>query len=252
MRIIPSIDLLAGKCVKLIGGDRASVAFESEDPLQVMRKWEEAGARRIHVVNLDGAFGDPSDGNFKAIMEMLGESSAKLQVGGGIRDRDTISSLLGAGASGVVVSTRALNDEKWFDSICSSFPRSIILSLDLRGGRIMLNGWETPSDTNPERAIRSSDNRPLQSIVFTDIAREGRVSGTDFQTLGTICSMSRHDVYVAGGIASRDDIRKAAECGAKGVIIGRALYDGRLVLSGLLSEFGDNGNGARCAGGGSV
>lgn len=249
MRIIPSIDLLSGKCVKLIGGDRAAVAFESDDPLRVMRLWEKGGAGRIHVVNLDGAFGERSDENFRTIRRMLRETCVELQIGGGIRDGETISSLLEAGASAIVVSTRAMNDEKWLDSVCSSFPGSIILSLDLRGGSIMLNGWEKASPVSAERVIRKSASRPLQSIVFTDIAREGSMLGTDFETLRAICSSSSHDVYVAGGIASRDDIRNAEKCGAKGVILGRALYDGRLVLPELMTEFGSRGSGTNSTGG---
>ncbi len=237
MQIIPSIDLRRGNAVKLVGGRQGSGVFESPSPVSLLERWESQGARRIHVVDLDSAFGQPSCANSDALAALLSGATAKIQVGGGVRSERDIARYLDMGADAVMVSTIIFSDREKFERMSASFPGRIVASIDYEGERVKVSGWTEERDTRPEDAAAACDAMPLHSIVITDVSREGRLTGVDVTMVKSIRNTVRHPLNVAGGISSLGDIELLGACGVDGAILGRMLYDGRASLQELIEKF---------------
>ena len=231
MEIIPSIDLRAGRCVRLYQGDYAQETVYSEDPLVVALSWQEQGASRLHLVDLDGAAaGYPA--NLPVISAIAGSLDIPVQVGGGIRDRATAESLLSAGAQRVVLGTAAVERPELVRELCAGYGSpAVVVAVDARDGRVAIKGWtETAAMTAPELADRMAGLGVVR-LLYTDISRDGTLTGPNFAANAALVKDSGMAVQASGGVARLDHLARLVETGVEGVIIGRALYTGDITLA---------------------
>ncbi len=231
MEIIPSIDLRAGRCVRLYQGDYAQETVYSEDPLVVALSWQEQGASRLHLVDLDGAAaGYPA--NLPVISAIAGSLDIPVQVGGGIRDRATAESLLSAGAQRVVLGTAAVERPELVRELCAGYGSpAVVVAVDARDGRVAIKGWtETAAMTVPELADRMAGLGVVR-LLYTDISRDGTLTGPNFAANAALVRDSGMAVQASGGVARLDHLARLVETGVEGVIIGRALYTGDITLA---------------------
>jgi phosphoribosylformimino-5-aminoimidazole carboxamide ribotide isomerase len=237
MEIIPAIDLRGGQVVRLVQGDFARETRYAPDPAAVAALWEAQGARRLHLVDLDGArAGVP--GNQAALSAIFGRIRIPAEVGGGLRSLDAIRAVLDLGAAAAVIGTAAVSDPKLLEAACATFPGRIILGLDARQGRVAVQGWKDVTELTAIEVARSCRALPLQALIYTDIARDGMLEGPNLPELSAIAKDSGPPVIASGGIASVAHIRslRALEpVGVTGAIIGKALYDGALTLAAALA-----------------
>ena len=204
-----------------------------EDPVDIARRFANAGAKRLHVVDLDAARGLAS--NAELIDRMLHETQVEIQVAGGIRTEETVTRLLDAGAKAVVMATAAIRDPHLFEKCAFGHPSQVVGAVDVREGKVAIAGW---LDTDPV-ALKALFGRwadlPLGGVILTCIDRDGTMSGPDLETLGRVRKMTRFDLQYSGGIASLDDLRRVAASGAQGSILGKALYEGKVTLEQALA-----------------
>ncbi|MDR4496690.1 MAG: 1-(5-phosphoribosyl)-5-[(5-phosphoribosylamino)methylideneamino]imidazole-4-carboxamide isomerase [Candidatus Scalindua sp.] len=230
MLIFPAIDLKDGKCVRLTRGRKELETVFSEDPVQVAKTWEKQGAEILHVVDLDGAFeGKPVNTN---IIEKIKKNvDIRLQVGGGIRDIQVVRELLGIGIDRLVVGTRALDSPKWLTELCGEFPGKIVVGIDAENGKVAVKGWTSVSNrTAIDFANEIQKANPI-AIVFTDIEKDGMLQGPNFSSIKDFAMNVAVPVIASGGITSLEDVRKLSLFPIEGMIIGKALYTGNILLS---------------------
>jgi len=231
MLLIPAIDIKDGKCVRLRQGDMGDATIYSNDPLAMAERWIEAGARRLHIVDLDGAIsGKPENAD---IIHSIFEAhpSIPVQVGGGIRDEDTIQTYLDAGVSFVIIGTRAVTTPHFVSDVCLEFPGHIIVGLDARNGKLATEGWSKLSHHDAFDMAQRFEDDGVASIVFTDIGRDGMMSNINIESTVELCQQITIPVIASGGLASLDDIKAlciVAGEGIEGAITGRAIYEGTL------------------------
>lgn len=228
MLIIPAIDLKGGKVVRLTQGDPTRQAIFSDDPVAVALRWREAGAKRLHIVDLDGAFeGLPRQaGIIRRIAEAV---DLPIQVGGGLRTLKAVDALFLDRIRFAVLGTSAILDRRFLEETCTRYPGRIILAVDARGGRVAVKGWAETTGISALELVKAVAPLDLEAIIYTDILKDGTQEGPDLETLKRIAEISRHPVIVSGGISSLDDIREVASIrGIMGMLIGRALYTGAL------------------------
>ncbi len=232
MIVIPAIDLKEGKCVRLVQGDFSQVTVYSEDPAEMARTWREKGARRIHVVDLDGSLaGSPR--NREVIRAIVDEAGVPVQVGGGIRDRKTVDAYLGMGVGWVILGTAALRNEPFVRDVCSAYPGRIILGIDARSGRVAVQGWTEKTSVTAKEIARLYEGCGIAAIVYTDIARDGMETGVNVEGTKDLARSVRIPVIASGGVAGIRDIERLKEIeefGVVGVIAGKSLYTGALSL----------------------
>jgi phosphoribosylformimino-5-aminoimidazole carboxamide ribotide isomerase len=231
MLIIPAIDLKDGRCVRLRQGDMAAQTVYSEDVVAVARRWRDSGAELIHIVDLNGAV-DGSPKNLVHIQKILAAVPAKIQVGGGIRTIGTIHEYIALGVSRVVLGTAAVHDRSLLDEACRKFPGRIVLGLDAKGGKVAVQGWTSLSKVRAVDLLRELSEYPLAAVIYTDIARDGMLTGPNVPALRDIVAQSAFPVIASGGISSKDDLEAIRQLGPRieGAIIGKALYDGKVDL----------------------
>ncbi len=231
MLLIPAIDIKDGRCVRLRQGQMDQETVYSEDPLAMARRWVEAGARRLHIVDLDGAMaGKPENAD---VIHEIAEAfpGVPIQVGGGIRDEDTIQTYLDVGVSYVIVGTKAVTTPHFVSDICLEFPGHIIVGLDAKNGKLATNGWSKLSHHGVIDMAKRFEDDGVAAIIFTDIGRDGMMSSVNVEATVELCREVTVPVIASGGITNLDDIRalcKAAEEGIAGAITGRAIYEGTL------------------------
>lgn len=239
MELWPAIDLRGGKCVRLLQGDYARETVFGDDPVAMARRFVAAGARRLHLVDLDGARdGRPTQADLVA--RMVQAAGVPCQLGGGVRTLAAARDYLAAGVARVVVGSIAIERPELLTELAETFPHRIVLGLDARDGRVAVRGW---IDTSPLTAIdvaRRHAELPLAAIVYTDIATDGMLSGPNLTALSEMIQSVRLPVVASGGIAVADDLRRVAGIGAEGCIVGRALYDGGLSLAAALAACGES------------
>ena len=230
MLLIPAIDLKGGQCVQLRQGAMASASIYSDDPPGMAKRWRDAGARRLHVVDLDGAFaGEPVHAELvAAIIEAVGD--LPVQIGGGIRSVEAASAYLDAGASQVIAGTRALEDADFLRTLVERFPGQVILGLDARDGRIATRGWTAGSDADALAFAAGLEGLDLFAIVYTDIARDGMLVGVNAQATKRLAQVASVPVIASGGVKNLDDLRTLKALGLPperllGAISGSALYE---------------------------
>lgn len=237
IEIIPAIDLKAGRCVRLLQGRMDTETVFYEDPVDAARMWHDLGAPRLHLVDLDGAVsGTPR--NLASIERILQTVSVPVQVGGGIRDRERAALYLGIGVDRVVVGTMACRDPAQARRISEEFPSRIVLGLDARDGLVVVEGWTETTALGAVDLIASFANAPLGALIYTDIQRDGMLCGPNLSALKGVLAVSPWPVIASGGVTTIDDVRILARLepmGLKGIIIGRALYAGKITFSEALS-----------------
>ena len=236
MLVIPAIDLKDGRCVRLRQGDMAAETIYSDDVTEVARKWEQSGARLIHVVDLNGAVdGEPK--NLPQIQSILRSISASIQVGGGIRSLETVRQYLNAGVSRVVLGTAALTNRMLLEEACREFPKRVLLGLDAREGRVAVKGWTSVSEVKAIDLLKELSGSSIGAVIYTDIARDGMLGGPNLSALKVIVDCSPFPVIASGGITSLEDLRAVRALGAQieGAIVGKALYDGKLDFSSVVA-----------------
>ncbi len=234
MLVIPAIDLKGGRCVRLRQGRMEEETVFSEEPLAMAERWVDAGARRLHVVDLDGAVsGQPRNAEvIHAIAERHPE--IPIQVGGGIRDEDTIQAYLDAGVSYVIIGTKAVSTPHFIANACLEFPGHIIVGLDAKDGRLAVDGWSKLSRHDLLDLAQQFEHEGVEAIVYTDITRDGMMSGVNVESTAELARAVRIPVIAAGGITDLKDIRALCavhEEGVMGAITGRAIYEGTLDLA---------------------
>lgn len=232
MLLIPAIDLKDGRCVRLRQGRMEEATVFSDDPVATARRWVESGARRLHLVDLNGAFaGAPVNGAaIRAIVESFPE--LPIQVGGGIRDEATIEGYLKTGARYCILGTQAVKDPEFVARACRAFPGQILVGLDAKDGWVAIQGWAEVTDLRVEDLARRFAEMGVAGIIYTDIGRDGMLSGPNIPATRDLAASLPIPVIASGGISTLDDIRAlCAAGGIFGAIIGRALYEGTLDLA---------------------
>ena len=231
MLLIPAIDLKDGKCVRLKQGRMEDDTVFSDDPVAMARRWVDAGARRLHLVDLNGAFeGKPMNaGIVHEIVEAFPD--VPVQIGGGIRDEETIQAYLDAGVQYVIIGTKAVNAPHFVSDICMAFPGHIIIGLDAKDGKVAIDGWSKLSHHDVIDMAKHFEHDGVEAIVYTDISRDGMMSGVNVEATVKLAQAINIPVIASGGITNLDDIRALCEVEAEGImgaITGRAIYEGTL------------------------
>ena len=240
MLVIPAIDLKDGRCVRLRQGDMAAETVYSDDVPAVARKWQQAGATVIHVVDLNGAVdGEPR--NLAQIEAVMKTVSVNVQVGGGIRTIQTVRRYLNAGVSRVVLGTAALTDRAFLEQACKEFPRRILLGLDARDGKVAVKGWTAVSETKAIDLLKEVSGYQIGAVIYTDISRDGMLSGPNIPALKEVVEFSSFPVIASGGITRLEDLRAVQSLGPRieGAIVGKALYDGKLDYAAAVAAVGE-------------
>jgi len=230
MEIIPAIDILGGRCVRLYQGDYARETVFSEDPVAMARRWEEEGAPRLHLIDLDGArAGEPV--NAEVIERVVCGVNIPCQVGGGIRSLDTVRRYLEMGVQRIILGTAAVRAQTLVAEACYRYPGSIIVGVDARGGQAAISGWLERSEEKAEALMARLVELGVPRFIYTDIARDGTLKGPNFAALDRAVQAVRVPVIASGGIATLDHLRRLTRTKVEGAILGVALYHGALTLS---------------------
>lgn len=237
MIAIPAVDLRQGACVQLVGGEYSQERVRLDDPVAVAREWVRYGFQRLHVVDLDAATGRGS--NHDLIDELLRETPADVQVGGGVRSAARVEELLGGGARAVVVGTRALEDGDWLERLASTYPNEILVAADVRERRVVTHGWARTLLRDITDVTEELNALPLAGLLVTAVHREGRMQGTDLFLMEDVVEAASFPVYASGGVASIADLRALAERGVAATIIGMALYTGAIDPRQTAEEFAE-------------
>jgi len=237
MQIWPAIDLRGGKCVRLRQGDYAQETVFGDDPAAMARQWVAGGARCLHLVDLDGAR-DGQLTNLEAIRAIVEAVTVPCQLGGGVRDEETIRRLLALGLTRLIVGTKALREPDWFREMCRKFPQSLALGIDAKGGMVATDGWLKVSEMSATKLARHFDDEALSAIIYTDISRDGMMEGPNFAAVKEMREMVTVPVIASGGVTSATDVARLREIGVAGCIIGRSLYEGTLRLDDALRAAG--------------
>ncbi|MEX8191857.1 1-(5-phosphoribosyl)-5-[(5-phosphoribosylamino)methylideneamino]imidazole-4-carboxamide isomerase [Comamonas guangdongensis] len=232
MLLIPAIDLKDGHCVRLIQGDMDQSTTFGEDPAAMAAKWLDAGARRLHLVDLNGAFaGQPK--NLSAIKSILKavDGEIPVQLGGGIRDLDTIERYIDLGIEYLIIGTAAVKNPGFLQDACSAFPGHIIVGLDAKDGKVAIDGWSKLTGQDVISTAKRFEDWGVESIIYTDIGRDGMLSGINIDATVKLAQSLKIPVIASGGLAGMADIEalcKVQDEGVEGVICGRAIYTGDL------------------------
>ena len=231
MLLIPAIDIKDGKCVRLRQGDMSQGTVYGDDPVAVARRWVAAGARRLHIVDLNGAVdGRPVNAEIiHAICEACPD--VPIQVGGGIRDEDTIQRYLDAGVSYVILGTKAVTAPHFVSDVCLEFPGHIIVGLDVRDGKVAIDGWSKLSRHDAVDLAQHFETDGVEAIVFTDIGRDGMMTGVNVAATQALAEAVDIPIVASGGITNLDDVRALCAAESSGItaaITGRAIYEGTL------------------------
>jgi phosphoribosylformimino-5-aminoimidazole carboxamide ribotide isomerase len=234
MLIIPAIDLKDGQCVRLRQGEMDDSTVFSDDPVATAQRWVDEGCRRLHLVDLNGAFaGVPVNGD--AVTAIAGRfPDLPIQIGGGIRSLDTIEYYISAGVSYVIIGTQAVKQPRFVADACAAYPGKIIVGLDARDGRVATDGWAEVSGLNATDLAKRFAHDGVCAIVYTDIARDGMMEGVNIEATIDVAQASGLPVIASGGVTNMRDVRALAamqDLGIMGVITGRAIYEGSLDLA---------------------
>lgn len=247
MIIIPAIDLRGGRCVRLTQGQASAETVYSENPVTIAQKWYDEGAEMLHIVNLDAALNKNDAANLKALEGILYKVSIPVQFGGGVRSLDDVRRLDELGATRIVIGTTAIENPVLLEHIVDEFGSTIVVGIDARDGVVALRGWEKMSNIKALDFAQKVAEMGVERIVYTDIARDGMLSGINLEMTRQIAEMSGLKVTASGGVASLDDIYALKEIEADGVdsvIVGKALYEGVFTLEEALDAAADDDEGS--------
>ncbi len=230
MQVWPAIDLRGGKCVRLRQGDYRQETIFSDDPVTVAKGFEAMGARHLHLVDLDGAR-EGSPVNLPAVQEIVASVDMECELGGGVRDEQSIKELLGFGISRLVLGTSALRNPEWFRETCRAYPGKLVLGIDARDGLVATDGWLETSEVSAVELAQSFAGEPLSALVYTDIATDGMMAGPNVEAMAAMQHAVDLPVIASGGVTRLDDVRRLVAVGMAGCIIGRALYEKTIDLA---------------------
>jgi phosphoribosylformimino-5-aminoimidazole carboxamide ribotide isomerase len=239
MEIIPAVDLKNGRCVRLYQGDYDKETVFSDDPVSMARRWQSHGATRLHVVDLDGAAeGEPR--NLDAVERIVAAVDIPVQVGGGIRSIDTVEKLLGLGLARAILGTAAIDDPDLVEQSCRRFGEQVVIGVDARDGMVATRGWLEQSSERAGDLAAAMVARGARRLIYTDITRDGTLSGPNFEGVAELLSHVGVPVIAAGGISSIEHLVRLAESGVEGAIVGRAIYTGDMDLREAIQEITGN------------
>ncbi len=239
MDIIPAIDLKDGKCVRLLQGRDDATTEYSSDPVAVAKRWAELGAAKIHIVNLDGAFGRAS-GNVDIVRRIVAEVKVGVQFGGGLRSMEDIDAAFGTGVDKLVLGTIAIENKPLLaDLLRREGGDRIIVALDASNGKVATRGWTEVTDRPVLDMAKEMEEMGVREALYTDISRDGMMSGPDLVTLRMLAEKTGLGIIASGGVSSKEDVLEVARMGLRGitgVIIGKALYEGKIDLRRILED----------------
>ena len=241
MEVIPAIDLLNGKCVRLYQGDYAKSEVFNDNPAEVAQNWVEQGATRLHVVDLDGAK-EGKTSNLAAIEAIVKAVSIPIQVGGGLRDRTSVTRLLDIGVQRTILGTVAVEKPDLVSELANNFPRQIVVGIDARKGKVATRGWLETSEVAATDLARDMVNRGAAAIIYTDIHRDGTLSGPNMEALRELANVVKIPVIASGGVSSLTDLLSLLALeplGVTGAIVGRAIYTGDVDLKEAIQAVGN-------------
>ena len=228
MKIIPAIDLMDGKVVRLVKGDPKNKTIYSDNPVEIAKKWEKAGADRIHVVDLDATLGSGS--NFQTIKKIAREITIPIHAAGGLRNEETISDALSF-ADKIVIGTFAFKNKENLSEILAKFgKKKFIISVDQLNGKIVINGWRQSTGIELITGIEDFLKIGLSEFLLTSVERDGTLLGPDIDSLSKACKIKNAMIIASGGISDLKDVIAVKKCGVTGVILGKALYDGKISI----------------------
>jgi phosphoribosylformimino-5-aminoimidazole carboxamide ribotide isomerase len=241
MYIIPAIDLLGGRCVRLVQGEYNRYINYEDNPAKKAVEFRAAGAQWLHIIDLDGAKVGRCV-NIDAIRDIVQHAKdLKIQVGGGIRDRDSITAILDMGVTRVILGTKAVSDFEWFSAVAKEFAGKIVLSLDARGSKIATDGWKKDSSQEVIDLAKQAADLPLAAIIYTDINRDGMLAGPNIERTKALAEAIKFPVIAAGGVTTIDDIKKLVQTNViSAAIVGRSLYEGTMNLAEAIRTCSEN------------
>ena len=240
MQLIPAIDLMSGKIVRLTHGDPKTAKMYSQfgGPVETAKKWEADGAKKLHIIDLDAALG--MGNNLSVIADIAENTGFPIQVGGGIRTVEAVKKMLGLGVTQVILGALAFSDPQAVAQIQKAFgARSAIIALDNKNGKIMVEGWKTKTPLDMKQALQKFRTLGVKTFLVTSIAKDGTLSGPDFDTLREACQYPDVGVIAAGGIGGLNDLVALKRVGVEGAVIGKALYEGRFTFKEALKTVGE-------------
>ena len=233
MILFPAIDLYEKKAVRLYKGDYANMTVYSENPIEIARDFEACGARYIHMVDLEGAK-DGTTPNISIVEQVAKETSLFVEIGGGIRSMETVARYLEAGVSRVILGTAAVNDEAFLRAAVAAYGEKIAVGADVKDGYIAIKGWLETSALTLEAFLEKMEDIGVRNIICTDISKDGMLQGPTFDLYARLqAKYPEQDIIVSGGISKMDDIRRLDEMNLRHVIVGKAIYEGRITLEEL-------------------
>jgi phosphoribosylformimino-5-aminoimidazole carboxamide ribotide isomerase len=232
MLVIPAIDIRDGKCVRLFQGDYGKETVYSDDPVNVAKNWEKNGAKRLHIVDLDGAFeGKPK--NIEIVKEIRKAVKIQLEFGGGVRSSETLEMLFGAGIDHVILGTAAVSNPDLLNKAIERYKQKLIVGVDVRMGMVAVSGWTQTTNQGMMSFVKSMKMLGVEQILFTDISKDGAMKGPNLEALKEIARESGLKVIASGGVSTLEDIKNIKQLeayGVNGIIIGKALYTGDIKL----------------------
>ena len=239
MRVIPAIDILDGRCVRLQEGDYGRVTVYRDSPVEMAAVFFDMGVVDLHVVDLDAAkAGRPVNGEIvEGILSLAGRFGAGVQVGGGLRCAESVGWVLGAGARCAILGTSAVRDADFRGRMIDEYPGRVVVGMDCREGWLAVEGWRVEERVSGEDFLRTLGERPPAAVVYTDVSRDGTLSGVNVEATGRMASLAPCPVIASGGVRGVEDVRALRDCGnVAGVVVGRAVYTGDLDLMAVLEE----------------
>ncbi|TEU04184.1 MAG: 1-(5-phosphoribosyl)-5-[(5-phosphoribosylamino)methylideneamino]imidazole-4-carboxamide isomerase [Dehalococcoidia bacterium] len=235
MEVIPAIDLKGGKCVRLYQGDYSHETVFSEEPIDIARHWQSLGARRLHIVDLDGAAKGELC-HISLIEEIARAVPIPIQLGGGLRRIEAIAQALELGVACAILGTAAIEDHALIQEACNMFGNRIIVSIDARDGYVATHGWQERTEVTAIELVQQMASLGVERLIYTDIARDGTLTEPNFDAVEELVAKTSLPIIAAGGIASLEHLKKLFRIGVEGAIVGRAIYTGDIDLKQALDN----------------
>ncbi len=236
MKIFPAIDIKGKKCVRLVKGDFDNKTEYKNSPVDQANTYKGHGFKNLHIVDLDGALTGETV-NVDIIHEIVKKSNLKVEIGGGIRNFDSIKKYIDAGVDKVILGSAAIKDKKFLKEACEKFPGKIALGLDAKDGKLSVSGWKESSNKSTLDFLKEVNDYGVSRLIFTDINRDGTKESPNFDETSKVASISNCPVIISGGVSSIDDVKKAKNMeNIEGIIVGKAIYDGDIKLEELVKE----------------
>ena len=229
MKIFPAIDLIGAQAVRLVKGDYNQKTVYNSDPIEVAKSFYSKGAAYLHLVDLDGAKSGNTD-NFEVIRQIVNESGLKVEVGGGIRNMQTVEKYLSAGVFRVIIGTAAITDPDFLDEALEKYGEKIAVGVDIKDGFVATHGWTEVSDVSCEEFVQKMQQKGVKTIICTDISKDGMMSGTNIELYRSLSERFSIDITASGGVSTLEDVETLNDMNMYGAILGKALYTGAIDL----------------------